>query len=299
MSDVKWQNLRELFLSHLATDLNLSENTIAAYDADLIDFFKWCRRKKLDSVDQPANRLYDYLLDLRNRSLNPATIARRLSTLKHLYKLLVSEGIVRRNPAASIEGPRLMRRLPQILDQSEMEQLLSKPKPDTPFGMRDRALLELWYACGLRISEVRTIRVEDLMLELRLLRVLGKGRKERMVPFGSFARDACEMYIEAARPVLLKQKPTSTLFLNNLGGGLSRMGLWKILKKYTDMCEFSTKVKPHTIRHSCATHLIEAGADIRTVMELLGHADISTTQIYTHLDREYLREVHKSFHPRA
>ncbi len=299
MSDVKWQNLRGLFLSHLATDLNLSENTIAAYDADLTDFFKWCRRKRLHSIDQRSNTLYDYLLDLRNRSLNPATMARRLSTLKHFYKLLVSEGIVRRNPAASIEGPKLMRRLPQILDQSEMEQLLSKPKPDTPLGVRDRALLELWYACGLRISEIRTIRIEDIMLELRLLRVLGKGRKERIVPFGSFARDACEEYIETARPLLLKRKPTSILFLNNLGGGLSRMGLWKILKKYTVMCEFSTKVKPHTFRHSCATHLIEAGADIRTVMELLGHADISTTQIYTHLDREYLREVHKSFHPRA
>ena len=299
MPATDWSNLRELFVSHLVTDLNLTDNTVAAYEHDTIDFFTWCRRKKLGSVELPTEKLYDYLLDLRNRSLNPATIARRLSTLKHLYKFLVGEGVITKNPAASIEGPRLMRKLPQILDQAEMERLLAAPEPTTPLGVRDRAMLELWYACGLRISEVRTVRIEDIMLELRLLRVMGKGRKERIVPFGTYARDACAEYIETARPELLRGSPTSTMFINNLGGGLSRMGLWKILKKYTELCGFRTKVKPHTIRHSCATHLIEAGADIRTVMELLGHADISTTQIYTHLDREYLREVHKSFHPRA
>jgi integrase/recombinase XerD len=247
----------------------------------------------------PTEKIYDYLLSLRNMRLNPATIARRLSTLKHFYKFLAGEGIVRSSPCASVEGPRLMRRLPQILDQKEMERLLNLPDRAKTLGLRDAAMLELWYACGLRVSEVINVKIPDILLEIDLLRVMGKGRKERMVPFGKYAHDAIVEYMNVARPRLLKGRSESLLFLNNRGNGLSRMALWKTVKKYADIGNFRFKIKPHTIRHSCATHMIEGGADVRTVMEFLGHADISTTQIYTHLDREYLREVHRSFHPRA
>jgi integrase/recombinase XerD len=293
------KELRVLFGSHLSIDLNLADNTIRAYDHDVDHFLDWCLRSNVDPATARTEKIYDYLLRLRNKGLDPATIARRLSTLKHLYKFLTGEGISERDPCASIEGPRLMRRLPRILDQAEMMRLLALPDKSSVIGLRDAALLELWYACALRVSEVREVKIADVLLELRLLRIIGKGRKERMVPFGEYAHDAVTGYLSGGRPGLAKADSGSFLFLNNRGGGLSRMGLWKILKKYTDRCDFRFKVSPHTIRHSCATHLIEAGADIRTVMEFLGHADISTTQIYTHLDREYLREVHKSFHPRA
>lgn len=299
MGSARAKEIRELFGSHLTVDLNLTENTISAYDNDIDDFLTWCGRSKIDVIAIKTDKVYDYLLSLRNKGLNPATIARRLSTLKHFYKFLNGEGITRTNPCASIEGPRLMRKLPRILDQKEMEKVLLLPDKSKPLGLRDSAMLEIWYACGLRISEVRNIKIPDVFLELKLLRVMGKGRKERMVPFGKYALDAITEYLNTGRPALSKTGSGSMLFLNNRGNGLSRMGLWKILKKYADQCGFKFKVRPHTIRHSCATHLIEAGADVRTVMEFLGHADISTTQIYTHLDREYLREVHRSFHPRA
>jgi integrase/recombinase XerD len=289
----------ELFRSHLSVDLNLTDNTISAYDNDMLRFLTWCRSANLDPFSIDADGIYSYLVGLRGESLSPATIARHLSTLKHFYKFAVGEGLSKLNPCSSIEGPRLMRRLPRILDQDEMKRLLETPGRETPLAIRDTAMLELWYACGLRISEVRTLSVSDVVFEVRLLRVTGKGRKERMVPFGGYASDAVREYLDIARPQLAGTQSSSVLFLNNRGGGLSRMGLWKILRKYTDRCAFSFEVTPHTIRHSCATHLIEAGADIRIVMEFLGHADITTTQIYTHLDREYIREVHRSFHPRA
>jgi len=295
----KYREIREVFGSHLSVDLNLTENTISAYDNDVDDFLGWCRKSNIDATSIHTERVYDYLLSLRNKGLNPATIARRLSTLKHLYRFLTAEGIAKTNPCASIEGPRLMRKLPRILDQKEMERLLLLPDRSKPLGLRDLAMLEIWYGCGLRISEVRNIKIPDLFLELKLLRVMGKGRKERMVPFGKYAQDAVTDYLKTGRPAISKLGSGSFLFLNNRGNRLSRMGLWKIIKKYADQCGFKFTVRPHTIRHSCATHLIEAGADVRTVMEFLGHADISTTQIYTHLDREYLREVHRSFHPRA
>jgi integrase/recombinase XerD len=288
-----------LFRSHLTIDLNLSRNTIESYDSDMADYLKWCGSARVDTLHVPTEKIYDYLLKLRNKGLNPATIARRLSTLKHFYKFAVGEGLTDKNPCASIEGPRLMRKLPKILDENEIVELLLKPDKSTPAGLRDHAILELWYACGLRISEVQRIQISDLMLELQLLRVMGKGGKERLVPFGRYAHEALSLYMQSGRPSFVKERTGSELFLNRLGGGFSRMGLWKMLRKYANQCNFKFTVRPHTVRHSCATHMIEAGADIRTVMEFLGHADISTTQIYTHLDREYLQEVHKSFHPRA
>lgn len=296
---MKSDEMLELFRSHLSVDLNLSPNTIASYESDMTDFFMWCGISGVEPLRASTEKIYDYLLKQRHKGLNPATIARRLSTLKHFYKFSVGEGITDKNPCVSIEGPRLMRKLPRILDQKEMESLIQTPDRSTHLGLRDYAILELWYACGLRISEVQKIQVSDLMLELQLLRVMGKGGKERLVPFGRFAHEAVVAYLETARPALARASSQSELFLNRLGGGFSRMGLWKMLRRYAKQCTFKFTITPHTIRHSCATHMIEAGADVRTVMEFLGHADISTTQIYTHLDREYLQEVHKSFHPRA
>jgi integrase/recombinase XerD len=299
MKSLNASEIRDLFQSHLKVDLNLTGNTIDAYDRDLEQFLTWCSNSRRNPFGIRSDDVIKYLVGLRIGEQSPATIARKLSTLKHFYKFGVQEGLFETNPCAVIEGPRLMRKLPRILDQNEMKRLLEAPGRDTPLAIRDSAILELWYACGLRVSEIRSLSVSDVIMETRLLRVSGKGRKERLVPFGSFAADAVQLYIDIARPALSRAKAGPVLFLNNRGEQLSRMGLWKILKRHADKCNFRFQITPHTIRHSCATHMIEAGADIRVVMEFLGHADISTTQIYTHLDREYIREVHKSYHPRA
>ncbi|HER00543.1 MAG TPA: site-specific tyrosine recombinase XerD [candidate division Zixibacteria bacterium] len=295
------QNKRCLldFLGYVDLELNLSHNTIAAYRHDLFDFCEFLRQRSGRSLTVAGDaEILDYIINLRKKGISARSAARKLSAIKHLYKFLLAEKHVKDDPTTSLESPKLLRALPDVLSKDEVTRLIESCDGEDPLGLRDRAILELWYACGLRISEVGKLKIGDVVMEIDILRVKGKGNKERLVPFGSYAKKALEVYLRDSRPLLVKDKSFDTLFLSRKGGGLSRMGLWGIFEKCVKKAQIMREITPHILRHSCATHMVEGGADIRTVMEFLGHADISTTQIYTHLDQRYLKEVHRRFHPR-
>jgi integrase/recombinase XerD len=243
--------------------------------------------------------LREYVYHLTDLGLAPASIRRNVSAVRSYFKFLLGEGHVVRDPSERLETPKRWRTLPEVLGVEEVEKLLAAPSLDEPLAFRDRAMLEVAYGAGLRVSEWISLGVRDVMLQDHLVRVFGKGAKQRLVPIGRKAIGAIAIYLRELRPSLEKGEGKGILFLNSRGQPLSRMGAWKILRKYVDQAGIKKPVSPHTLRHSFATHLLEGGADLRAVQEMLGHVDISTTQIYTHVDREYLRSVHKQFHPRA
>ncbi|MFC1492971.1 site-specific tyrosine recombinase XerD [candidate division KSB1 bacterium] len=288
------------FLRSLEVEKNLSDNTVVSYNFDLnrfVSFLDSKNIKDLDSVTQ--NLISEYIHILYDLGLAPASIARNLSSIKSFFEYLLTQDYTRSNPAQLVETPKLGVKLPVVLTVNEITGILEQPDTSSMLGIRDKAMLEFIYGTGVRVSELINIKLKDISVSDRLVRVLGKGNKERMVPCGEFAFHYLEKYIKDVRGKLIKQKskPLDCLFLNWRGNPISRMGFWKILKQYTQRAGIKQKVSPHTLRHSFATHLLEGGADLRAVQEMLGHADISTTQIYTHLDREYLLEVHKTFHP--
>ena len=243
--------------------------------------------------------LKDYVYHLKDVGLAPTSIRRNVSAVRTYYRFLLGEGQVVRDPSERLETPKKWRTLPDVLTAAEIDRLLAAVTLDEPLAFRDRAMLELAYGAGLRVSEWISLGVKDVMLDEALVRVLGKGSKERLVPIGRRAIAATAVYMRELRPRLEKGKGRGALILSARGAQLTRMGAWKILQKYVRKAELKKRVTPHTLRHSFATHLLEGGADLRAVQEMLGHADISTTQIYTHVDREYLRSVHKQFHPRG
>jgi integrase/recombinase XerD len=243
--------------------------------------------------------LREYIYHLKDLGLAPASIRRNVSAIRTYYRFLIAEGHAVRDPSERLETPKKWLTLPDVLTVAEVEALLAAVTLDEPLAFRDRALLELAYGAGLRVSEWITLGVKDVMLNDALIRVFGKGSKERLVPIGRSAIGALAVYQRELRPRLERGAGKGALFLNARGTPLSRMGAWKILRKYVELAGITRHVTPHTLRHSFATHLLEGGADLRAVQEMLGHADISTTQIYTHVDREYLRSVHKQFHPRG
>jgi integrase/recombinase XerD len=249
--------------------------------------------------DVTARLLREYVYHLKDVGLAAASIRRNISALRTYFKFLLGEGHVTHDPSERLESPKRWRTLPDVLSVAEVEKLLASPALDDPLVFRDRALLELAYGAGLRVSEWISIGVRDVMFDEGLVRVFGKGSKERLVPIGRRAIGALASYVRELRPRLERGEGRGALFLNARGQPLTRMGAWKILRKYVDRAGIEKHVSPHTLRHSFATHLLEGGADLRAVQEMLGHADISTTQIYTHVDREYLRSVHRQYHPRA
>ncbi len=294
------KKLLNQFLNHLSIEAGLSSNTIESYRRDLERYIKFLSEKKVDSVEKITEEHITNLIVLLSRlGLAANSIARNLSSIRRFHKFLVREGYSDFDPAASLESPKLWRKLPTVLDIEEMKKLLSKPTEENPLSLRDKAILEFLYATGVRISELINIKRKNFMPEVELVRVIGKGQKERIIPIGKEAVRSVEKYLQEARPQLAKRDSEDVLFLNRRGGSFSRMGLWKILRKYVIQAGIKKKVTPHTIRHSFATHLLEGGADLRAVQEMLGHADISTTQIYTHLDREYLKQEHRDHHPRS
>ncbi len=294
------KKLLDQFLNHLSIEAGLSSNTIESYKRDLERYITFLQETKIDSVDKiTEEHITNFIVQLSRKGLAANSIARKLSSIRRFHKFLVTEGYCDSNPAGALESPRLWRKLPTVLDVKEMEKLLDKPTEDDPLSLRDRAILEFLYATGVRISELIHIKRKDLLSEVELVRVIGKGQKERIIPIGKKALQSVEKYLQEARPQLAKQTSEDFLFLNRRGRYFSRMGLWKILRKYVIQAGIKKKVSPHTIRHSFATHLLKAGADLRAVQEMLGHADISTTQIYTHLDREYLKQEHRDYHPRS
>ena len=290
----------ERFDDFLALEQGASVQTSRAYKLDIARFVTYVSVKGATSpIDVGARNLREYVYHLKDLGLSAASIRRNVSAVRSYFRFLLAEGHVVRDPSERLETPKKWRTLPEILGVYEIELLLAAPSLDEPLAFRDRAMLELAYGAGLRVSEWISLGVRDVMLQDHLVRVFGKGGKERLVPIGRRAIGAIAIYLRELRPKLEKGEGKGILFLNARGQPLSRMGAWKILRKYVDQVGITKPVSPHTLRHSFATHLLEGGADLRAVQEMLGHVDISTTQIYTHVDREYLRTVHKQFHPRG
>ncbi len=287
------------FLNHLTLERGLSSNTISNYRRDIRKYCNFLKSTKISSWEKvKITDVTKFIHYLHYRGLASSSISRNLSALKSFHKFLLMENLSKTDPASSVESPKLWRKLPVVLDQNEMEELLKQPDTTSFLGIRDRAILEFLYATGVRISELLNLKRSNLLFEVGFIRVWGKGEKERVIPVGQVAIEWVEKYLEQSRSRLKSPSSRDIVFLNIRGGQLSRMGVWKIIKKYVNLAGIKKSVSPHTLRHSFATHLLEGGADLRAVQEMLGHADISTTQIYTHLDREYLKEVLKEFHPR-
>ena len=288
------------FIRYLQVERRLSWASLDAYRRDIGRYLRFLASRDINSPEEVSSNLVsEHLMRLRHRGLAPSSVARHLSAIRSFHRFLVTEEPGIADPTEYLHAPRLWKRLPDVLHQNEIEKLMAQPDTATPAGLRDRAMLELMYAAGLRVSELLSLKISNLMPEMKYVRILGKGQRERVVPMGSEAVRWVQRYRREIRPLLANPLSDEVLFLNLRGKGLSRMGFWKILKKYVDMTGIRTPVSPHTLRHSFATHLLEGGADLRAVQEMLGHADISTTQIYTHVDREYLKEVHRTFHPRG
>lgn len=292
--------LLERFNDFLALEEGAAHTTTEAYGRDLARFATYARVKGAMAPTGVTSRLLrEYIYHLKDLGLAPSSIRRNISALRTYYRFLLGDGQVVQDPSERLESPKRWRTLPDVLSVDEVERLLAAPTLDDPLVFRDRALLELAYGAGLRVSEWITLGVKDVMLDDALVRVFGKGSKERLVPIGRRAIAAVAVYLRELRPRLEQGAGKGALLLNARGMPLTRMGAWKILRKHVERAGITKHVTPHTLRHTFATHLLEHGADLRAVQEMLGHADISTTQIYTHVDREYLRQVHKQYHPRG
>jgi integrase/recombinase XerD len=284
------------WLEHLAAERGLARNTLSAYRRDL-ESLRRSSQAELDSIRE--DDLLAALRRLRSAGQSPRSVARWLVAVKGFYTFLAAEGILPENPAARLEAPRLWRTLPKVLDGSDVERLIEAPDRTDPRGRRDAAMLEVLYATGLRVSELCGLRLRDLHLDAGYLRCMGKGSKERVVPMGGEANAALQAYLAEGRPALLAGRRSEILFVGRSGTALTRQGFWKLLKAHARRAGIQANLSPHVVRHSFATHLLENGADLRAVQLLLGHADISTTQIYTHVNRERLKKLYREFHPRA
>jgi len=288
------------FLDHLGVERGLSQNTREAYRNDLWRYFTFLETRNVSSLTAISrNDVTSFIRFLTELGMAGSSVARNLSAIRMFHRFLIEENVTDMDPTIEVEPPKRERRLPMVLEIQEIEQLLDQPDTTDDIGIRDKALLEFLYATGVRVSESIAVSISHLDFEEKLVRVFGKGNKERMVPIGEIALEWIARYLREVRPHWIKPgKSGDILFLSARGRPLTRYAVWKILRFYVNQAGIQKPVSPHTLRHSFATHLLEGGADLRSVQELLGHADISTTQIYTHLDREYLREVILTFHPR-
>jgi integrase/recombinase XerD len=290
----------EGFRDFLALESGHSANTVESYLRDLRRLGEFATSRGIrDPGRLTRSALRDFVFMLKDVGLSAASIRRGVSAIRTYYGFLVGEGRVTEDPSDRLESPRRGRTLPETLSVNEVEALLAAPKVEEPLAWRDRALLELGYGAGLRVSELCGLGLTDLLLSENLVRIFGKGGKERLVPLGRAVIGAVSVYLHTKRPQLDRGRSKGRVLLNARGEPLSRVGAWGIVKRATQRAGITKRVTPHTLRHSFATHLLEGGADLRAVQEMLGHADLSTTQIYTHVDREYLRSVHKQFHPRG
>lgn len=290
-------HLADQFIHHLRVEKGLAKNTIESYSRDLARYFDFLDKAGVSPMQASQIHIMDYISSLA-ASLSIRSIARNLSSLKIFYRFLVSDGKIKTNPARLISNPKLPRRLPGVLSSQEVERLLAAPDVSTSRGLRDRAMLELLYGSGLRVSELVGLKITNIDLEAGWVRTLGKGSKERMVPMGSKAQQSIKEYLLYSRPSLLKKRSSSHLFLTSRAKPMSRQAFWKIIKRCAGLAGIRKEISPHSLRHSFASHLLEHGADLRSVQIMLGHADISTTQIYTHVTRERLKQIHEKYHPR-
>lgn len=290
---------KELFLHYLITEKRFADNTVKAYDAD-IDIFLFFLQKKKKSLQQVnSNLIHGFLEQCRNRQISHRSNARRISALKSFFSYLSKRDLVSGNPFSNISTPKSGTSLPKGLSVEQVSRLLTPPAATTPLLQRNYAMLQLLYSTGLRVSELVTLPVTGCNLTASFIRVIGKGEKERLVPFGIPAKKAIDVYLESGRPLILKGRRSNTLFVTNRGRGMTRLRFWQIIKEAARAAGIKEVISPHSLRHSFATHLLSNGADLRSVQIMLGHSDITTTQIYTHVDSGKLKSIHKKFHPRG
>jgi integrase/recombinase XerD len=290
----------DLFLNYLVVEKGLSKNTLDGYGRDLtryLDFLNQRKLQRLEDVRPPD--ILQFLAQLKDRGLSPRSRGRALVALRVFHKFLLQEQLMQHNPATRVTAPKTLNPLPKVLSQADVERLLQSPKGDEPLALRDKAMLELLYATGLRVSELIGLKTNDLHLDAGYLSAFGKRSKQRLVPMGEVAVMELRTYLSCGRPRLAQDGRSRYIFLNRSGAGLTRQGFWKMIKRRAREVGILKSISPHTLRHSFATHLLENGADLRSVQTMLGHADISTTQIYTHVTRERLRRIHEQYHPRG
>lgn len=291
--------LVDAFLNYLSVERGLSRNTIISYQEDINVFMNFLKGAQVESLSvTKKNNITDFMLSQKEKGLSTNSIARRLAAIKSFYRFTVRERILKADPSSLIDSPKLWKKIPQTLSANEVDALLNQPNIKNKQGMRDKAILETLYATGMRVSEAVNLKIGNVNLDVGFLRCIGKGSKERIIPLGKKAISSIKRYIELSRPGQLKDKESEFLFLSRFGKKISRQSFWKIIKKYAKEARIKKPIRPHILRHSFATHLLERGADLRSVQEMLGHANISTTQIYTHISSERLKAIHKMFHPR-
>lgn len=287
------------FLNVLRVEKGLSDNTIQAYRRDILKFAGFISERKLELGAISRGDVVDFLASLYHNGLDSRSVARHLVTIRHFFRFALMEGNIEEDPAATIESPKFRQSLPELLSVEEVDRLLQQPDVSTVIGLRDRAMIELLYSCGLRVSELCGLRVSDIQVDEGCLRCIGKGNKERLVPVGRQALEVVRKYVRGSRPKLLGEGSSPYLFLNQKGRPVDRILFWKTLAEHGRKAKLRKALKPHMLRHSFATHLLDRGADLRSVQMMLGHSDISTTQIYTHVVEERLKQVYKAHHPRA
>jgi integrase/recombinase XerD len=300
MKGIHLDQLADRFINYLVVEKGLSDNTIASYSADLTLYLDFLKANGIQNIaDSDTVLVLKHLIALRDGGLGARSRARHLVTLRGFYRFLAQEKILEANPARLVDLPKIGRRLPDVLKLEDVIRLLDSPDSSKPLGSRDAAMLELLYAAGLRVSELVTVGITDVDLEACFVRVLGKGSKERVVPIGQVAKRRLDAFLASGRPALLKGRLSPYLFVTRSGRPITRQGFWKLFKQYAKKADIPHNITPHTIRHSFASHLLERGADLRTVQVLLGHVDIATTQIYTHVAQERLKAAHTRYHPRG
>lgn len=293
-------NLLDEFLNSLLVEKGLSKNTLEAYSRDIIKYLNFLDTKSISPLHATPSHIVSFLSHLKGNGISTRSYARNLVAVRMFYKFLLHQSYLSSSPTATIDIPRLATRLPDVLSLEDVEKILNAPKMDNQTGLRDKAMLETLYATGMRVSELVSVKLNDLNLQSGYIIAYGKGSKERIVPLGESAVLAIKDYLDTSRPKILKARKSEHLFITNRGKKLTRQAFWALIKKYALVAGISPKrVKPHVLRHSFATHLLERGADLRSIQTMLGHADISTTQIYTHVKTDKLKEIHKKSHPRG
>jgi integrase/recombinase XerD len=293
------KELIDSFLDYLSVERGLAKNTIIAYREDLNIYLDFIIKRGINALSKISkNDIIEFMLFEKDKGISPTSISRRLAAIRMFHRFLARERVLTSDPTTLIDSPKLWKKVPDTLSLNEVEALISQPDVRLHQGSRDKAILETLYATGMRVSESTNLKVNNVNLDIGFLRCIGKGNKERVIPLGKKAINSINRYLEFSRPHFLKNKTSEFLFVNRSGVKISRQSIWKLIKQYAKEAKIKKSIKVHTLRHSFATHLLERGADLRSVQEMLGHSNISTTQIYTHIDKNRLKAIHKMFHPR-
>lgn len=293
------KELIDSFLDYLSVERALAKNTILAYRADLNFYLDFIQKQGISILSKVTkNDIVEFMLLQKTQGISPTSISRRLAAIRMFHRFLARERVLKSDPTTLIDSPKLWKKVPDTLSLNEVEALISQPDVRDKQGARDKAILETLYATGMRVSELSNLKTNNVNLDIGFLRCIGKGNKERIIPLGKKAIHSINRYLEFSRPHFLKKKVSDFIFVGRGGNRLSRQSVWKLIKRYAKEAKIKKSIKVHTLRHSFATHLLERGADLRSVQEMLGHSNISTTQIYTHIDKERLKTIHKMFHPR-